>query len=125
MLTAAIATACGGGTGSDGAGAAPGEPAADASAAPPPGLAHYDNWGCTMCHASNRKGTNFGPPLLELGPHWTVDDLAAYLADPPAFHDRERLKEMVAAYEGMVMPATEQPEDKRRELAEWLLTDSR
>ena len=131
LIAATTWIACGGAT--EEASRAAAAPSADAAkpasdtpapAPPPAGAGLYKNWGCAMCHGAEQQGNRFGPPLRALEPHWTAEDLAGYLADPPAFHDRDdRMREIVKTYEAMVMPAFDQyPESERLELARWLLT---
>lgn len=84
----------------------------------------YDAQHCAMCHGENRDGTDMAPPLRALATYWDEDKLVRYLNDPAAFQEAEpSFRETRRQYD-MEMPAFDQvPEDDRRRLARWLLTD--
>ncbi len=63
-----------------------------------------------------------GPPLTNLGEHWNVDTLTAYIEDPAPFRERDaRLRDLVGLYHGRLMKGFSVREGERRALAEWLL----
>jgi len=77
---------------------------------------------CVQCHGDNLMGTTTGPPLHDLGRHWTEARLVIYLQDPRAYIDTdERLQDMRRKYQ-TEMPAFAMDEQTRRAVARYLLS---
>jgi hypothetical protein len=48
-----------------------------------PGKATYDDWECGACHTMNGVGGNVGPELISLHESYTVEEMMAFLVEPP------------------------------------------
>jgi len=84
----------------------------------------YTQAKCNGCHGAEGGGGMLGPTLQGIAEHWTVDDLAEFIANPAPFvADRPRLKEMLEVDYKMQMTANATlTESERRALAEWVLS---
>ncbi len=92
---------------------------------PPPGASGaliYDYQNCANCHGDAGEGQSLGPPLRDLGRHWTRDALGAFLADPDGHAERDpRLAELEERYAGNMQPYDNLTLEQRLVLADWLL----
>lgn len=92
---------------------------------PPPGATGdviYDLQNCANCHGADRTGKSQGPPLLDLGRHWQVEELARYLADPQSFVAADPRLRAHGETHSQTMPAYDNLTlEQRRVLAAWLL----
>ena len=68
----------------------------------------YEDWECGACHTMRGTGGNVGPELVDLHMSYKLDELEAFLKEPPGD-----------------MPPFEGSEDELRALAEYLLKASR
>lgn len=78
---------------------------------------------CRNCHGEAGAGKpGWGPPLFEVGEHWTRLELAKYLADPDAFKGTvPRLIELDQEYSTNMNPYANLSLEQRLELADYLL----
>jgi mono/diheme cytochrome c family protein len=83
----------------------------------------YDRAGCAACHGADRWGTEQAPSLRNLAAHWSVQELAEYIAEPSAHRD-ERLEAIAAEYEAEMPGSGFLSREQRESLAEWLLGSS-
>jgi cytochrome c553 len=86
----------------------------------------YVEYGCGICHGSERQGTDNGPPLIGLQELYTIDSLVQYLKFPVEVGERnKRLTKLREMYEPLVMPSYKDlSEDVLKEIATLLLTDN-
>ena len=88
----------------------------------PSGQALYRSQGCTACHGTNRRGSALAPSLEGIAPHWTVDGLVLYLADPPAYAAQNtRLHEQGKGYVQPMPKYGALAAEERALIARWLL----
>ena len=80
----------------------------------------YERAGCAACHGQDRWGTDKAPGLRELAAHWTVDQLAKYIAEPGEHRDA-RLEELDRLYETEMPGSGFLSRPQREALAEWLM----
>lgn len=100
-------------------------PACSLRRQPPPsadGATIYRLQNCANCHGERGEGTH-GPPLANLGAHWTRETLAEFVADPAPVAERDpRLKELNDRYGGGKMGRYDNLDlALRLTLADWLL----
>jgi len=72
------------------------------------GKAIYDDWECGACHTMNGVGGNIGPELISLHESYTVEEMMAFLVEPPED-----------------MPPFEGSEEELKALSEYLLEASK
>ena len=90
-----------------------------------PGRQLYLDSGCARCHRADFSGSRQGPPLEGLRSTWSREELARFLKDPPAYSRRDpRLKALASRYR-VSMPKFAMEEKTRRELAEFLLAETK
>jgi mono/diheme cytochrome c family protein len=81
---------------------------------------------CANCHGPDGRGSPNGPPLVDLGSRWTVDELASFLADPEAFRTADpRLAELSREATNRMTPFAHLSGHQRRSIAVWLLSRER
>lgn len=91
-------------------------------AAPPDGAMLYARQSCATCHGGNRQGSSLAPALVGIAGHWTVENLAAYLADPKGYAaNDERLRKQGEAYRMPMTPYGHLSVEERTAIATWLL----
>jgi mono/diheme cytochrome c family protein len=95
---------------------------------PPPGASGaeiYRLQNCANCHGERREGTRRGPALAGLRARWTIERLAAYLADPPAMLETDaRLASLDEQYGSSDMGRYDNLDlAQRSTLAAWLLAE--
>lgn len=86
-----------------------------------PGARLFSTKNCATCHGMQGEGTFLAPPLAGLTAHWTIDDLARFLAEPRVFVERDARLETLSQSFRSPMPPTFGTDAERRTLAEWLL----
>jgi hypothetical protein len=80
---------------------------------------------CFRCHGRHREGTEIGPPLKNLGEHWSEPELMRYITDPAWFRKNDaRVQQLVRDYRGRIMKGYQLSEPELRNLARWLLDDT-
>lgn len=78
---------------------------------------------CGICHGETGQGGPNGPTLRDLARHWTAERLVRFLADPDSFRTRDpRLEALSNAASNRMTPFAHLSEERRRRLAEYLLT---
>jgi len=75
---------------------------------------------CGQCHGATGKGSSLGPPLSGLAGRWSVDELAAYLADPRGY-DGDNFVRSQGNYPAPMSTYSHLSLEERRSLAGWLL----
>lgn len=86
-----------------------------------PGKAIVHGSLCTQCHGDLLQGAATGPPLKDLGRHWTEKELIRYLKNPPGFIETDpRLQELRKQYNSL-MPVFQMDPETRRSVARYLL----
>jgi mono/diheme cytochrome c family protein len=76
---------------------------------------------CVQCHGDLLQGATQGPPLKNLGRHWTEKELIRYLKNPAEFVKIDlRLQELGKQY-NTLMPVFQMDEETRRSVARYLL----
>jgi cytochrome c553 len=77
---------------------------------------------CAFCHGAKGEGAMLGPALDGLGEDWTVDELAAFISDPPAYAaDHARLTELAGRYQKPMPKPSGFDASDSRVMARWLL----
>jgi len=105
LALAGAATACAGG-----------------GSGPMTGAELYRARACHTCHGGSGEGRSIGPPLVGLAEHWTVEDLAAYLAEPRSFVERsERLQAVDEQYRTNMQSFRHLDLEERTLIARWVL----
>lgn len=89
---------------------------------PTDGAVIYQQALCASCHGSAGKGGWMGPPLKELGEHWSRETLADFIRDPAKFvDDDQRLSELSRQFPTQMAPQKTLTKAQRLAVADWLL----
>lgn len=77
---------------------------------------------CGSCHGSSGQGTWTGPPLVNLGEHWSEETLSEFIRDPAqVVENDQRLSELSRKFPTPMAPQKTLSEAQRLEIAAWLL----
>lgn len=83
----------------------------------------YHAEGCPACHGRQREGGSMGPDVRRVRRHWSLEGLAAYLADPASHRQRKaRLQRLNRLYSAHMPAFAGLPADRRTALAAYLLS---
>ncbi len=100
--------------------------AACATATQPPagasGREIYELQLCANCHGDQGQGKSLGPPLRELQRFWEREALVEFLADPKAWKEDERMRQLSRKHSGNMAPYDNLSEQERGLLADYLFT---
>lgn len=77
---------------------------------------------CAFCHGVAGEGAMLGPALDGLTADWDIEELTAFISDPPAYMaSHARLTELAARYQMPMPKPGDFDESDSRVLARWLL----